>query len=394
MSFYQPSLSLYDVLDALTNKANVRGDYADDFYSNRVPQRRREPYSDRKQRYQPERSYYTIPNTPYYQPFYYSREEPEPAEQPVFPHYHRYNPNVRRRPSSTERVGGPSLSSVSGDNLVEALLNALTGDSSGLYSNESEEQERDPAEDKEEQETAKAIKEAILDRLRGNNANLNGLDEEAQDSVKDEKADDQDSGYDDEYNEDYNMQNAGDNKAEEGQKDKTSSYPEEEEEEEKVSPSEGKSVFRSPVPAPLQVSNPQISLDLPFSPDVNVYDTNESYLVLLALPGANSKEFKIDFHPSSHELQIKGTIENKSGIDEKFIKISEIKYGDFERTVKFPVLPRVKDEEIKASYCNGLLQIKVPKLPQDSVNPQPKKRILIEDVPDEELVFESSQHNL
>ena len=121
-----------------------------------------------------------------------------------------------------------------------------------------------------------------------------------------------------------------------------------------------------------------------------VYDTEDTYVVVLALPGANSKAFHIDYHPSSHEMLIKGKIEDRVGIDEKFLKITELKYGAFERTVKFPVLPRIKDEEIKATYNNGLLQIKVPKIVNDTEKPKPKKRIAIEEIPDEELEFEEN----
>ncbi|CCK68157.1 heat shock protein HSP42 KNAG_0A04870 [Huiozyma naganishii CBS 8797] len=146
----------------------------------------------------------------------------------------------------------------------------------------------------------------------------------------------------------------------------------------------------SPRPDPLQISKPETRLDLPFSPEINVYDLDDKYVVVLALPGANSKSFKIDYHPSSHELLIKGNIIDRLGIEEKFLTITEIKYGAFERTVKFPVLPRIKDEEIKATYSNGLLQIKVPKIADPQDKPQPKKRITIEDVPDEELEFEKN----
>lgn len=146
----------------------------------------------------------------------------------------------------------------------------------------------------------------------------------------------------------------------------------------------------SPIPDPLQVSKPQVRLDMPFSPEVNVYDTTDAYVVVLALPGANSKSFKIDYHPSSHELLIKGSLDKKIDVNDKFLRISELKGGKFERSVKFPVVPRIKDEEIKATYSNGLLQIKTPKILDEDVNPQPKRRIVIEDVPDEELLFEQN----
>lgn len=147
---------------------------------------------------------------------------------------------------------------------------------------------------------------------------------------------------------------------------------------------------RPSAPNPLKVSKPESRLDVPFSPEVNVYDCPTAYVAVVALPGATSKAFKVDYHPSSHELIIKGNIEDKLNIGEEFLKITELKYGAFQRTVKFPVLPRIKDEEIKATYSNGLLQVKVPKLNGENSKPAPKKRIVIEDIPDEELRFEEN----
>lgn len=381
MSFYQPSLSLYDVLDALSNKAGAREDRYEpgNIYAQRLPQRRNTLKSDhrrggnlfpRRQAYVPEGYYYSVPNSSYYQPAYYSSEEQQqPQRRPQVQPVHRH-------------VAPQSRSNI---DLVQALLGALASDStSDPYFGQDEEEDEEEYEGNEnfsdngENETASGSP----DGLAGSAENEEG-DTDAEGQKKSVEKPTEDST--DECNQDYNMDNRSgletapleQTKEEPRKRSKVSSFQHAE--------------ASSPIPAPLQVSNPEMRLDLPFSPEVNVYDTPEQYIVVLALPGANSKEFKIDYHPSSHELLIKGTVENKLGIDEKFTKISELKYGAFERSVKFPVLPRIKDEEIKASYFNGLLQIKVPKMPQDST-PKPKKVILIEDVPDEELVFEQT-HN-
>ncbi|SCV04168.1 LANO_0G08570g1_1 [Lachancea nothofagi CBS 11611] len=144
----------------------------------------------------------------------------------------------------------------------------------------------------------------------------------------------------------------------------------------------------SPIPEPLQVSKPQTRRGLPFSPEVNVYDTTDAYMVVMALPGANSKAFRIDYHPSSHELLIKGSLDKKFDFETKSLRVSELKTGKFERSIKLPVVPRIKDEEIKATYSNGLLQVKIPKILNDEAQHPPKRRIVIESVPDEELEFE------
>lgn len=128
---------------------------------------------------------------------------------------------------------------------------------------------------------------------------------------------------------------------------------------------------------------------LPYSPSINVYDTKDEYNVVLALPGASLNEIDIDFHPATNEIVIKGSINSISNLNEIDLKHSEIRTGSIERRVKFPTLPKIIDENIKAKYLNGLLTIKVPKESNDDVLKKPKRKVTIEDVPDEELEYEA-----
>lgn len=165
----------------------------------------------------------------------------------------------------------------------------------------------------------------------------------------------------------------------------------------------------SPVHDPLQVSQPQLDSNLPFSPQIDVYDKPTLYKVVLALPGASKSSFEVDFHPSNHELFIRGSTSNKDKLVSKatsqgnelddaeelqYLKVSEINFGSFERSIKFPILPRIKDEEIKAKYFNGLLEVIVPKLPEKKEDVKPKKRVTVEEVEDEELLFEEGLKKL
>lgn len=152
----------------------------------------------------------------------------------------------------------------------------------------------------------------------------------------------------------------------------------------------------SPVHDPIRVSQPHLDTSLPFSPQVDVYDKPESYVVILALPGAAKTSFEVDFHPTNHELFIKGSSKNKSGSDSDSsqLTVSEIHFGSFERSIKFPIVPKVKDEEIKAKYSNGLLEVTIPKLPKQKEDVKPKKRVTVEEVEDEELKFENDLKKL
>ncbi|KAH3680884.1 hypothetical protein WICMUC_000027 [Wickerhamomyces mucosus] len=126
--------------------------------------------------------------------------------------------------------------------------------------------------------------------------------------------------------------------------------------------------------------------NLPYSPQTNVYDLPEEYVLLLSIPGANLKDLSIDFHPSTNEIVVQGEIPSPFDTDVSNIKNLEIRSGSIERRVKFPNLPKINDENIKAKYLNGLLTIKVPK--KKGLETKGKKRVSIEDVPDEELIFE------
>lgn len=127
---------------------------------------------------------------------------------------------------------------------------------------------------------------------------------------------------------------------------------------------------------------------LPYSPSVNVYDVKDEYNIVLAIPGASLNDLDINFHPATNEIVIKGNINNVSSFNEKDLKHSEIRAGSVERRVKFPTLPKIVDEKIKAKYLNGLLSIKVPKNNEDEGAKKPKRKVTIEDVPDEELEYE------
>lgn len=351
MSFYQPSLSLYDVLNALSDQGQARNSRSS-FYN--LPRRQATAEAQRRaERASAARrspifgrfdgspaAYYGIPSEQYYyRPDYYdysddeqeygAGEEEEQDQNADFgnpylgvPSYYHVRPPRGYEGSSLSEHADP----------IQELLNALVGARRG------EEQPGQP-----EKETRKVTGPVEHEDEQGETAK--GID-----------------------------------------------VPETSNLETEAHPTSRKkpALARSTSSNPLKVSKPETRLDVPFSPEVNVYDCPDAYIAVVALPGATSKEFKIDYHPSSHELIIKGTIEDKLNLEEKYLKVTELKYGAFHRTVRFPVLPRIKDEEIKATYSNGLLQVRVPKLNDGSDKPAPKKRIVIEEVPDEELKFEEN----
>lgn len=351
MSFYQPSLSLYDVLNALSNQTGQRGQQGYPRQPQR-PQRYHPHYGQvhvggHHPRHHPLYSRYNgVPNTYYYQfpgqAYYYSPEygyddedgEEEDQDEDMVGDSGTTrqedggeDSNSRRYPSyyhcNTARNNRTNQQANSLNDLLTALIGVPPYEGTEPEIEANTEQEGEKGEEKDKKDKSEAPKEEAGETNK--EKPLNQLEESSRPPLA------------------------------------------------KKSSSFAHLQAPSPIPDPLQVSKPETRMDLPFSPEVNVYDTEDTYVVVLALPGANSRAFHIDYHPSSHEMLIKGKIEDRVGIDEKFLKITELKYGAFERTVKFPVLPRIKDEEIKATYNNGLLQIKVPKIVNDTEKPKPKK---------------------
>ena len=93
-----------------------------------------------------------------------------------------------------------------------------------------------------------------------------------------------------------------------------------------------------------------------FIPELNVYENAEEFEITLALPGMRKED--IDISLENNTLTISGERELKEEEGTKYHRI-ESRFGKFERTLP---LPNVIDEEnISASYENGVLTVNVPK---------------------------------
>ncbi len=100
---------------------------------------------------------------------------------------------------------------------------------------------------------------------------------------------------------------------------------------------------------------------------VDVHETENEVVVTCDLPGLEKKE---DVHIAidDNRLSISGTINRVNEIKEENMFRKERYVGSFHRTITLP--NSVSEEEIKASYRNGVLEVKMPKLMKEN-----KKRI-------------------
>ena len=107
-------------------------------------------------------------------------------------------------------------------------------------------------------------------------------------------------------------------------------------------------------------------------PAVNVKETNDEFLIELAAPGMEKKDFKINF--KNNVITISSEKEDKREEKKENYTRREFSYQSFQRSFTVPENAIVSDK-IEASYNNGILEVKLPK--REEVKPQPEREIKI-----------------
>lgn len=108
-------------------------------------------------------------------------------------------------------------------------------------------------------------------------------------------------------------------------------------------------------------------------PAVNIQETDDNFLVAVAVPGKTKEDFNIELDHdvltiSSEEKQENEVSENNGKYTRK-----EFSYSRFKRAFSLP--ESVDGEKISAAYNNGVLEINLPKKEEAKV--QPKRMIEI-----------------
>lgn len=94
-------------------------------------------------------------------------------------------------------------------------------------------------------------------------------------------------------------------------------------------------------------------------PAVNISETDTSFLVEVAAPGMEKKDFDVSLQEGM--LSIKAEKEEKSEKKEKNYHRREYSFDSFERKFRLP--DHVSSDKIEAKYDNGVLKISLQKLP-------------------------------
>lgn len=92
-------------------------------------------------------------------------------------------------------------------------------------------------------------------------------------------------------------------------------------------------------------------------PHIDVYETMDEYIILVDIAGIKPEE--LDLEVDDRVLKIKGRRTRPKILKATKVHEMEIDFGHFERYFRFPSSLDIRGAN--SSYCNGLLQINLPK---------------------------------
>lgn len=92
-------------------------------------------------------------------------------------------------------------------------------------------------------------------------------------------------------------------------------------------------------------------------PSMNVKENDDNFEIEIAAPGYDKKDFEVNIDNGCLNI----SAENSSSKEEEEDNYSrkEFSYSSFEKSLRLP--ENVEDEEVKATYKNGILKFKLAK---------------------------------
>jgi HSP20 family protein len=103
-----------------------------------------------------------------------------------------------------------------------------------------------------------------------------------------------------------------------------------------------------------------------FVPAVNTRENDKSYVVELDLPGVKKDDIEITVEDNILTISGERKFKNESK-DNDYYKTESV-YGTFSRSFTLP--EKVDSENISAEMTNGVLEVVIPKLPEEANKPK------------------------
>lgn len=111
--------------------------------------------------------------------------------------------------------------------------------------------------------------------------------------------------------------------------------------------------------------------ELRFLPIANIAETEKDWVVSMELPGMNENE--VDVRLSGNYLVVTGERKQEKETKDKQFHRIESSYGSFERRFELPMDVRTDADGVKATFKNGMLEIRVGKIEPKPVTKIPVK---------------------
>ena len=103
--------------------------------------------------------------------------------------------------------------------------------------------------------------------------------------------------------------------------------------------------------------------EVPVAPSINLSETEDDLIVEAKLPGMKPED--MDISATEDSLIIKGETREETVEESPSYHRVERRSGSFSRTISLPC--KVRTDDIKASYKEGILKITMPKCAPDEV---------------------------
>jgi HSP20 family protein len=95
-----------------------------------------------------------------------------------------------------------------------------------------------------------------------------------------------------------------------------------------------------------------------WTPPVDIYETDDALVLKAELPGVSKDDVSIEIH--NNTLILRGERKHEAEVKEDHYHRVERAYGTFQRSFVLPTM--VDQEKVQASYHDGILELRLPKL--------------------------------
>ncbi|RLI94453.1 MAG: Hsp20/alpha crystallin family protein [Candidatus Altiarchaeales archaeon] len=95
-------------------------------------------------------------------------------------------------------------------------------------------------------------------------------------------------------------------------------------------------------------------------PLTDMWETDKEVIITMELPGVNKKDIDINIYDDGIEVKVERSEDRREEDEKKGMYRFERTYSGFYRYIPLP--PNVNAEKAEASYNNGVLEVKIPKI--------------------------------